>query len=175
AGSGRTRPGKTIGNPGGRKHCYTPHMKKFGLLFFTLCITTAIAQNDSTPIRRVPADSSNMKLNMDAVYNRPFLTTDKLPVAVGGYLEANTSYFITDGITEGLSFQIPRLTIFMASSIRSRIRFLTELELEEGGRQLSIEFASLDLELHPLFNLRGGVIMNPIGAFNQSHDGPKWE
>jgi hypothetical protein len=26
-----------------------------------------------------------------------------------------------------------------------------------------------------LLNLRGGIILNPIGAFNQNHDGPKWE
>jgi hypothetical protein len=26
-----------------------------------------------------------------------------------------------------------------------------------------------------MFNLRGGIIMNPIGSFNQNHDGPKWE
>ena len=23
--------------------------------------------------------------------------------------------------------------------------------------------------------MRGGIILNPIGAFNQNHDGPKWE
>jgi hypothetical protein len=99
----------------------------------------------------------------------------KLPVAVGGYLEANTSYFGTDGVTEGLSFQIPRLTVFLSSSIKKRIKFLTEIEFEEGGKEIGIEFASMDIELHPLLNLRGGVIMNPIGAFNQNHDGPKWE
>jgi hypothetical protein len=26
-----------------------------------------------------------------------------------------------------------------------------------------------------LANLRGGIFMNPIGAFNQNHDGPNWE
>ena len=26
-----------------------------------------------------------------------------------------------------------------------------------------------------MFNLRGGIVMNPIGSFNQNHDGPKWE
>lgn len=31
------------------------------------------------------------------------------------------------------------------------------------------------MEFHPLFNLRGGIILNPIGTFNQNHDGPKWE
>ena len=26
-----------------------------------------------------------------------------------------------------------------------------------------------------MLNLRGGIVLNPIGAFNQNHDGPKWE
>ncbi|WP_229214314.1 hypothetical protein [Dyadobacter flavalbus] len=63
----------------------------------------------------------------------------------------------------------------MSASIRQRIKFMTEIEFEEGGREINIEFAALDLEFNPLFNLRGGVIMNPIGSFNQNHDGPKWE
>lgn len=112
---------------------------------------------------------------MDAVYNRPFLQAGKMPVSLGGYLETNSSYFQTDGVTDGLSFQIPRLTVFMASTIKDRIHFLTEIEFEEGGREIAIEFASMDLAIHPLLNLRGGVVMNPIGAFNQNHDGPKWE
>lgn len=33
----------------------------------------------------------------------------------------------------------------------------------------------MDLEFHPLLNLRGGIIMNPIGGFNQNHDGPRWD
>jgi hypothetical protein len=31
------------------------------------------------------------------------------------------------------------------------------------------------MEFHPLLTVRGGIILNPIGAFNQNHDGPKWE
>ncbi len=133
------------------------------------------AQSDSSFLKRVPADTSKMKLNMDAVYNRPFLQAGKLPVSVGGYLEANTSYFVTEGVTDGMSFQLPRMTLFLSSSIKKRIKFLSEIEFEDGGREVSIEFASMDIEVHPLLNFRGGVIMNPIGAFNQNHDGPKWE
>lgn len=112
---------------------------------------------------------------MDAVYNRPFLQAGKIPVAIGGYLEANSSYVNTNGVTEGLSFRVPRMTLFMSSSIKQRIKFLSEIEFEDGGKEVSIEFASMDVSFHPLFNLRGGIIMNPIGAFNQNHDGPKWE
>lgn len=150
-------------------------MKKFLLSLFTLVTTLLSSQTDTSLVKRIPTDTSRMKLNMDAVYNRPFLQAGKIPVALGGYLEANTSYFITDGVTEGISFQIPRMTLFLSSSIRKRIKFLSEIEFEEGGKEVSIEFASMDIEFHPLLNFRGGVIMNPIGAFNQNHDGPKWE
>lgn len=146
------------------------------ILILTLgCNFHAFSQLDSSYFKRVPADTAHIKLNMDAVYNRPFLQMGKLPVALGGYVEANSSYFGTDGVTEGLSFQLPRLTVFMSSSITTGIKFLSEIEFEEGGKEINIEFASMDLQLHPLLNLRGGVIMNPIGAFNQNHDGPKWE
>lgn len=151
-------------------------MKKSVLFFVLIAYSTfSFAQTDSSFIKRIPADTSKLKMNMDAVYDRPFLQMGKVPVAVGGYLEANSSYFQTDGITDGLSFQIPRLTIFLSSTIKKRIKFLTEIEFEEGGKETGIEFACMDIELHPLLNLRGGVVMNPIGAFNQNHDGPKWE
>jgi len=150
-------------------------MQKIILYFLLIQTFYANSQNDTAFIKRIPVDTSKMKLNMDAVYNRPFLQMGKVPVAIGGYLEANSSYFVTNGVSEGLSFQIPRMTIFLSSSIKKRIKFLSEIEFEEGGKEVSIEFASMDVELHPLLNLRGGVIMNPIGAFNQNHDGPKWE
>jgi hypothetical protein len=112
---------------------------------------------------------------MDAVYNRPFLAIGKIPVALGGYVEANWQHLGTDGITEGHQFQMRRLTLFIASGISKRIKFLSEIEFEDGTKEINIEFASIDIEFHPLLNLRGGVVMNPIGAFNQNHDGPKWE
>jgi hypothetical protein len=120
-------------------------------------------------------DSSQLQLNMDAVYNRPFLQAGSFPVAIGGYIEAQGEYFVSDGITEGVSFKIPRMTLFVSSTITERIKFLSEIEFEEGTKEINIEFAALDFEFHPLLNLRGGIIMNPIGAFNQNHDGPRWE
>lgn len=142
--------------------------------FFILMCDLVSAQKD-TGFFKVPYDTSTSKLNMDAVYNRPFLTHKKVPVAVGGYLEANSIYTINDGITDGLSFQARRLTLFLSSSIKNRLKFLTEIEFEDGTKEIAIEFAALDFSIHPLLNFRGGIIMNPIGAFNQNHDGPKWE
>jgi hypothetical protein len=146
-------------------------------IFLLLLIAIpSFAQIDSTLLRRVPKDTSARKaMNMDAVYNRPFLQVGKAPVSVGGYVEAHYQYLGENGISEGHSFAIPRMTLFVASSINRKIRFLSELEFEDGAKEISIEFAALDFNLHPMLNFRGGVIMNPIGAFNQNHDGPKWE
>jgi hypothetical protein len=141
--------------------------------FFGLISTSA--QIDPTLLKRQAKDTSRLLMNMDAVYNRPFLTVKKTPVALGGYVEANWQHLGTDGISEGHQFQMRRLTLFIASSISKRIKFLSEIEFEDGTKEINIEFASVDVEFHPLLNLRGGVVMNPIGAFNQNHDGPKWE
>lgn len=81
----------------------------------------------------------------------------------------------TDGISEGNQFQARRLSIFISSSISRKIKFLSEIEFEDGGKEISIEFASVDVEFDPLINLRAGIILNPIGSFNQNHDGPKWD
>lgn len=112
---------------------------------------------------------------MDAVYNRPFLQYGKIPVALGGYAEANTNYVVTDGVTEGLNFQMRRMTLFVSSSIHRKIKFLSEIEFEDGTKEINIEFAALDFQFHHLLNFRGGIVMNPIGGFNQNHDGPRWE
>jgi hypothetical protein len=150
-------------------------MKKIIFILFVLISSTAIAQIDPTLLRRIPKDTTKPALNMDAVYNRPFLQVGKLPVALGGYAEANYQYLQQDGVTEGHQFQMRRVTLFVSSSIANRIKFLSEIEFEDGTKEINIEFASIDFEFNPLLNLRGGIIMNPIGAFNQNHDGPKWE
>lgn len=146
------------------------------ILLFIAWSSVAMAQNDTNAIiKRIPVDSSKAKLNMDAVYNRPFLTAGKLPLAIGGYLEANTQYAQTDGITDGFSFQMRRMTLFFSSTIAKKIKFFSELEFEDGTKEINIEFAAIDIEFHPLVNLRGGIILNPIGSFNQNHDGPRWD
>jgi hypothetical protein len=142
---------------------------------FVLAGSIVFAQIDPDLLRRIPTKNDSLPLNMDAVYNRPFLQLGKLPVALGGYMEANYQYVGENGITERHQFQMRRLTLFVASTVSKRIKFLTEIEFEDGTKEINIEFASVDFEFAPLFNLRGGIIMNPIGAFNQNHDGPKWE
>src|SRR5678815_2552741 len=94
------------------------------LLFLSVIISSLAisAQVDPALLRRVPKDTSGLQMNMDAVYNRPFLELGKLPVALGGYVEANYQYLQEKGISEGHQFQMRRLTLFVSSSIYKRIK-----------------------------------------------------
>jgi hypothetical protein len=150
-------------------------MKFIYSLLLSISGTIAFGQIDPTLLRHLPTDTLDKSMNMDAVYNRPLFGVGKLPVSLGGYVEANWQHLSTDGVTEGHQFQFRRMTLFVSSTIAQRLKFLSEIEFEEGGKEIAIEFAALDVELHPLINLRGGIILNPIGSFNQNHDGPKWE
>jgi len=152
----------------------------FKILLGTLFVgvTPSLAAQSQTGDPDSPATTSDTTvraMNVDAIYNRPLMQFENLPVAIGGYVEANSEYRGSDGVTEGISFHMRRTTIFISSSIHERISFITEIEFEDGAKEIALETALLDLELTPTLILRGGVLLNPIGAFNQNHDGPKWE
>src|SRR6188474_350774 len=130
--------------------------KKYLLVFFISFLSgSGFSQIDPSLLRRTPKDTSSNQMNMDALYNRPFLQMGKLPVALGGYAEANYQYLQENGITEGHQFQMRRVSIFISSTISDRIKFLSEIEFEDGAKEIAVEFASIDFEFDPLLNLRG--------------------
>jgi hypothetical protein len=108
------------------------------------------------------------------VYNRPFLASVGR-TAVGGYAEGNTNYFRQDGISEGFSMELRRFNVFLFSSIGSRLRFISELEFEDGAEEIALETALIDFIVNPSFVVRAGVLLPPIGAFNVNHDAPRWD
>lgn len=126
-------------------------------------------------------DTSVPKLNMDATYNRPFLSSSKVPVSLGGYIEFNARNSFEKNNNIQPEFQFKRMSLFIASAFSRRFKFLCELEWEYEAEdekeetEIGIEYAAVDMEVQPLLNLRAGIILNPIGSFNQNHDGPKWE
>lgn len=145
-------------------------------IIILLCSTlSSYAQIDSTLIKPGSDTSKRSLMNLEAIHNRPFMNIGNTPAVLGGYMETNWQYLSTEGVSEGHQFQFRRLTLFTSATITNRIKFLAEIEFEDGAKEIAIEFAALDIELSPLLNLRGGMIVNPIGAFNENHDGPKWE
>src|SRR5215468_12641631 len=108
-------------------------------IFITLLLfvfdRTLQAQIDPELLRRIPTKTDSLPMNMDAIYSRPFLQVGKLPVALGGYVEANYQYASENGISEGHEFQMSRVSLFLSSTISKRIKFLTEIEFEDGAKE----------------------------------------
>jgi hypothetical protein len=143
------------------------------LLF--LCVTTAVAQEqDTTAAQAADMSAVQPSVAQDAIYQRPFIGS-AAGVSVGGYAEVNTNYFVEDGIKEGFSLEMRRFNIFVYSGISRRITFFSELEFEHGTEEIALETAILDVEINPSFVLRGGIVLPPLGRFNQEHDSPLWE
>ncbi|RMF64193.1 MAG: hypothetical protein D6746_01995 [Bacteroidetes bacterium] len=131
------------------------------ILFVLGLVLPAQAQRDTTTVQ-------------DALYVRPFIGAVG-QTALGGYIEGNTNYFSEDGITEGFSMELRRFNLFFFSAIGERIRFLSELEFEHGTEEINLETAQVDVEIDQALVLRGGILLPPIGAFNQNHDAPLWD
>lgn len=133
----------------------------------------AAQQPDTVGPRRIRARVDSIPVQ-GGIYNRPFLASMGR-TAVGGYVEGNTNYFREDGISEGFSMELRRFNIFLFSSIGSRIRFISELEFEDGAEEIALETALVDFIVNPSFVVRAGVLLPPVGAFNVNHDSPRWD
>ena len=52
------------------------------------------------------------------------------------------------------------------------MRMAAELEFEEAGEEIKLEYAAIDVRIHPALTIRGGMLLSPLGRFNLSHDSP---
>ena len=119
------------------------------------------------------------------VYAKPFVSFPK--AIVGGYfdiqyrahrnpvLETGFEGIGSQGTTNGFDQQ--RFVPFIYADITEHVKFASEIEIEHGIRatndvEISLEFAHIDYLIHEKVNLRGGIILVPLGKFNLLHDSP---
>ncbi|MBX3331331.1 MAG: hypothetical protein KF722_13060 [Nitrospira sp.] len=120
------------------------------------------------------------------VYAKPFVSFPK--AIVGGYFDIQyrthrkpvleTGYEDirnNQGTTNGFDQQ--RFVPFIYADITEHVKFASELEIEHGIRaagdfEISLEFAHIDYLIDEKVNVRGGIILIPLGKFNLLHDSP---
>lgn len=127
---------------------------------------TAQAQQDT-----VRADTTRPFVR-GGVYDKPYQTRLLGRTAIGGYAEAHARYERVDGITEHAGFDAKRFNIFTSTRVSDFVRMAAELEIEEAGEELKLEYAAIDVRIHPALTVRGGMLLSPLGRFNLSHDSP---
>lgn len=104
--------------------------------------------------------------------DKPFITRLGGRTVIGGYAEAEFRYERAAGVTEEVTFVPRRFNIFTHSVVSDRVTIGSEIEFEEMGEEIKLEFATVDFLAHEALSFRGGVILSPLGKFNLAHDSP---
>lgn len=139
-----------------------------------LCIPYLASAQDMEGAESEQPVSQIEEAQQDAVYQRPFIVGGH-HAAIGGYAEGSLGFRGEEGVDEGPSFEFRRFNLFVFSQIGSHVRFVSELEFEHGTEEIVLETAHIDVEVVPEFALRAGILLSPLGAFNQDHDAPGWD
>ena len=121
------------------------------------------------------ADTTQKPFVKGGIYDKPYLIRPSARLAIGGYAEMLVRSDYEQGVHEGYSFEARRFNIFLFSSISDLIKLTSELEFEHGTEEIKLEMALVDLQFREEFNLRGGILLSPVGKFNLAHDSPKNE
>ena len=114
------------------------------------------------------------------IYARPFVKAPK--TILGGYIDFTLTKCNNGGARDcdkKSGFDQERFVPFFYSQVTDRLSVAAELEVEHGGPQgnqgdgdIKMEFATMDYRFNDAFNLRGGIILVPMGRFNLIHDSP---
>ena len=138
-------------------------MKTLGVLLASLVACTAAAQTKPDSLRPFVEGGIFDKPSQGRLLGR---------TAIGGYAEAHARYERVDGLRERAGFEAKRFNLFSATTVSDFIRVGAELEFEEGGHEVKVEYAAIDFRFSRALALRGGMLLSPLGRFNLSHDSP---
>ena len=138
-------------------------MRAFGVLLASLVACAAGAQTKPDSLRPFVEGGIFDKPSQGRLLGR---------TAIGGYAEAHARYERVDGFRERAGFEAKRFNLFSATTVSDFIRVGAELEFEEGGHEVKVEYAAIDFRFSRALALRGGMVLSPLGRFNLSHDSP---
>ena len=145
----------------------------FLLLFAQLdAVTTLGAGAQQRDTTRVPQDTAQRPFVRGGMYDKPFLATLGGRTAIGGYAEAHARWHRVDGLLDEATFVAKRFNLFTNTRVSDFVRIGAELEFEEGGEEIKLEYAAIDFLISPSLAFRGGMVLSPLGKFNLSHDSP---
>lgn len=133
-------------------------MKKISLLIavFTVAITFAQTVPDST--------STNPQNQINAA-QRILSGNINNGVTVGGYGEV--TYNQPEGANGTLD--VHRLVMLLGYKFNDKVQFVTEIEFEHV-KEVFVEQAFLQYSLNDNVNLRGGLMLVPMGIVNEYHE-----
>jgi hypothetical protein len=132
-------------------------MKKM-ILWFTLILISIIAytqEADST--RSVQINSAEKLLSQNG------------KLQIGGYGEVHFNQPLNPETRENAILDVHRIVLLVGYHFDKKTQFVTELEFEHVT-ELYVEQAFLQYKLNKFINLRGGLLLVPMGIINEYHE-----
>jgi hypothetical protein len=116
-------------------------------------------------------------LNFATAQNSPQNTADILSsnsdskVQIGGYAQIDYNQPVKDGQQSNANLDVHRLVLLFGYRFNERTNFVAELELEHVS-EVYVEQAFLNYEVLSWLDLRGGLMLVPMGIVNEYHEPP---
>jgi hypothetical protein len=133
-------------------------MKRLTLLFASFIVATSFAQT-------VPDSLNTNPQNQQNAAQRILSGNINSGVTVGGYGEI--TYNQPEGDNGELDVQ--RLVLLFGYKFNDKVQFVTEIELEHV-EEVFVEQAFIQYSLSDNINLRGGLMLVPMGIVNEYHE-----
>lgn len=102
------------------------------------------------------------------VVNRLLSDYNSNRLTIGGY--AQIDYNEPDGSISG-KLDVHRLVMLFGYKFNDKVSFLTEIELEHV-KEVYVEQAFVNYNVNPNFNIKGGLMLVPMGIINEYHEPP---
>lgn len=98
-------------------------------------------------------------------------------LSLGGYGEGSYQTLVDDEGDAKDRADFLRLVLYAGYRFTDNILFNSEIEFEHASTgqpdgEVSVEFANLDFLLHPMANIRAGLMLLPVGFINEIHEPP---
>lgn len=102
------------------------------------------------------------------VVNRLLNYNNHNKLTIGGY--AQIDYNEPDGSAPG-KLDVHRLVMLFGYKFTDKVSFLTEIEFEHV-KEVYVEQAFVNYNVNPGFNIKGGLMLVPMGIVNEFHEPP---
>ena len=117
---------------------------------------------------QTPQDSTNVDILQQNSAQRILSNTIKKGITIGGY--GQIDYNQADGSqNENGKLDVHRMVLLFGYKFNDKVQFVTEIEMEHV-KEIYVEQAFLSYSLTDNINLRGGLMLVPMGLVNEYHE-----
>lgn len=112
--------------------------------------------------------------NSDTTFSQNAATTlltnaTKNRVSMGMYAEVDYNQQFGDTVKHAGNLDVHRLVLLFAYKFTNRATFVTEIEVEHVS-EIFIEQAFLNVQVNDWLNVKGGLLLVPMGIINEYHE-----